>query len=267
MTINRPCCSFLSCTHPRSIVRRISPYQHPAIGLRMKVILALLPIFLACTQLSTPPSMILNPEGAKSTYRFLSLGDSYTIGESVGASARWSVQLAGMLRNDGMDVGDPDIIARTGWTTAELQSAITASGNTNQYDLVSLMIGVNNQYRGQSQDRYRTEFSALLKTAVTFAKGNANHVFVLSTPDWGKSPYANGRNPEKIAAEIDAFNVIAQEECQKAGVAYVDITALSRQAAGDATQFADDGLHYSGKQMQQWAKKALAVAKERLQAK
>jgi lysophospholipase L1-like esterase len=230
----------------------------------MKVILVLLSFLFACRQSSTQPSMLLNPEGAKSTYRFLSLGDSYTIGESVDASARWSVQLAGMLRRDGLDVGDPDIIARTGWTTAELQSAITASGNTNQYDLVSLMIGVNNQYRGQSQERYRTEFAALLKTAVTFAKGNAPHVFVLSIPDWGKSPYADGRNSEKIAAEIDAFNGIAQAECQKAGVAYVDITPLSRQATGDASQFADDGLHYSGKQMKQWAEKALPVAKTRL---
>jgi lysophospholipase L1-like esterase len=230
----------------------------------MKVILVLLSFLFACRQSSTQPGMLLNPEGAKSTYRFLSLGDSYTIGESVDASARWSVQLAGMLRRDGLDVGDPDIIARTGWTTAELQSAITASGNTNQYDLVSLMIGVNNQYRGQSQERYRTEFAALLKTAVTFAKGNATHVFVLSIPDWGKSPYADGRNSEKIAAEIDAFNGITQAECQKAGVAYVDITPLSRQATGDASQFADDGLHYSGKQMKQWAEKALPVAKTRL---
>jgi lysophospholipase L1-like esterase len=227
----------------------------------MKLILALLPFLFACTQPSMESSMILNPDSAKSAYRFLSLGDSYTIGESVDASARWSVQLAGMLRNDGLDVGDPDIIARTGWTTAELQAAINASNNTNQYDLVSLMIGVNNQYRGQSQERYRTEFAALLKTAVTFAKGNANHVFVLSIPDWGKSPYANGRNPEQIAAEIDAFNTIAQDECRKAGVSYVDITPLTRQAAGDATQFANDGLHYSGKQMKLWAEKALPIAK------
>ncbi|QKZ11275.1 SGNH/GDSL hydrolase family protein [Spirosoma sp. KUDC1026] len=227
----------------------------------MKVLLLFLPILVACTQLSTTPTMVLNPNGAKSTYRFLSLGDSYTIGESVDASARWSVQLAGMLRKDGLDVGDPDIIARTGWTTAELQAAIGTSGNTNQYDLVSLMIGVNNQYRGQSQERYRTEFEALLKTAITFAKGNASHVFVLSIPDWGKSPYANGRNPETIAAEIDTFNAIAQAECQKAGVSYVDITPISRQATGDATQFANDGLHYSGKQMKLWAEKALPVAK------
>ena len=206
--------------------------------------------------------MVVNPGASASMYSFLSLGDSYTIGESVSATDRWSVQLAGMLRKDGLDVADPDIIARTGWTTAELQEAIKASNNQKTYSLVSLMIGVNNQYRGQSQDRYRTEFRELLQTAIKFAAGKASHVFVLSTPDWGSSPFAASRNKTQIAQEIDQFNAIAQAECQQAGVAFIDITPLTRSAAGDNSQFASDGLHYSGKQMQQWAASALPTAKE-----
>ncbi|WP_288429456.1 SGNH/GDSL hydrolase family protein [uncultured Spirosoma sp.] len=200
--------------------------------------------------------MLTEPVTTTATYSFLSLGDSYTIGESVDAADRWSVQLAGMLRQDNSNVMNPDIIARTGWTTAELQDAIKAANNTKTYDLVSLLIGVNNQYRGQSVDRYRTEFRNLLQTAIRFAGNRPARVVVLSIPDWGKSPYANGRNQEQIANEIDVFNTTAQEECDKAGISFVDITPLTRQAAGDASQFANDGLHYSGRQMKQWAEKA-----------
>lgn len=219
---------------------------------------------LACTQSSTMPAKpavvtsptLTNPVATTATYSFLSLGDSYTIGESVDAADRWSVQLAGMLRQDNINVATPDIIARTGWTTAELQDAIKAANNTKTYDLVSLLIGVNNQYRGQSVDRYRTEFRDLLQTAIRFAGNRPGRVVVLSIPDWGVSPYASGRNQDKVATEIDTFNTVAQEECNKAGVAFVDITPLTRQAASDAGQFASDGLHYSGRQMKQWAEKA-----------
>ncbi len=226
--------------------------------------LAALTLVLACNQSSptlTKPiagtsPMLTEPVTTTATYSFLSLGDSYTIGESVDAADRWSVQLAGMLRQDNSNVMNPDIIARTGWTTAELQDAIKAANNTKTYDLVSLLIGVNNQYRGQSVDRYRTEFRDLLQTAIRFAGNRPARVVVLSIPDWGKSPYANGRNQEQIANEIDAFNTTAQEECDKAGISFVDITPLTRQAAGDASQFANDGHHYSGRQMKQWAEKA-----------
>lgn len=212
----------------------------------------------ACTQ---PTDMVTNPDAAKHTFSYLALGDSYTIGESVSEYERWPVQLAGLLREGGNDVADPDIIARTGWTTAELQEAIRKSSNQKTYDLVSLLIGVNNQYRGQSQERYRSEFRELLQTSIKFAGGSAKRVFVLSIPDWGGSPFAAGRDKAKVAQEIDQFNAIAQDECRKAGVTYVDITPITRRAAGDDSQFANDGLHYSGKQMKQWAEKALPVAK------
>ncbi|MCY7357145.1 MAG: GDSL-type esterase/lipase family protein [Rudanella sp.] len=191
----------------------------------------------------------------------LSLGDSYTIGESVPERDRWSVQLAGMLRANDLDVGDPDIIARTGWTTDELQAAIHNADNTKKYDYVSMLIGVNNQYREQGTEKYRTECRQLLQTATDFANGQANRVFVLSIPDWGRSPFAEGQDKEKISREIDGFNAVAQEECKKMGIAFVDITPLTRAAEGDASQFADDGLHYAGKQMKQWAGKAMPCFK------
>ncbi len=223
----------------------------------------LVPILLlvACTQRSNESVMIVNPDASASKYSFLSLGDSYTIGESASASDCWSVQLATMLQKEGVDMGSPDIIARTGWTTAELQDAIKASDNKKTYDLVSLLIGVNNQYREQSQDRYRTEFKELLQTAINFAGGKPGRVFVLSIPDWGASPFAQGRNQKQIASEIDAFNAIAKEEAEKLSIAYVDITPLTRKAAGNDTQFASDGLHYSGQQMRLWAEKALPTVK------
>lgn len=221
---------------------------------------------LACTAQSrepvVPPATVVTDSfGAIS---FLSLGDSYTIGESIPEAGRWSVQLADLLRQDSVSVASPDIIARTGWTTAELSDGITAAKNNKTYDLVSLLIGVNNQYRGQSIDRYRTEFRALLSTSLSFAKGKKDRVFVLSTPDWGVSPFGAKGDRAKIAREIDAFNAVAKEECQKAGILYIDITPISRTGLNDATMFAPDGLHFSGKMYNLWAKEALMEVKKLL---
>jgi lysophospholipase L1-like esterase len=195
---------------------------------------------------------------------FLSLGDSYTIGESVPANERWSVQLASLLQKEGVEVASPDIIARTGWTTAELAEGIRAAKNEKRYDLVSLLIGVNNQYRGQSREQFRTEFRELLNTSVTYARGRKDRVFVLSIPDWGVSPFGASRDRAQIAREIDAFNTIAEEESQKAGILYINITPLSRAGLGQPEMFASDGLHFSGKMYAQWAQKALPEVKSLL---
>lgn len=208
------------------------------------------------------------PTVTTSTIPYLALGDSYTIGEGAAHADRWPVQLATMARAHGLLLADPEIIARTGWTTAELQAAITASGNhRHDYGLVSLLIGVNNQYRGQSLALYRAEFRQLLATAQAYVGGRASRVVVLSIPDWGQTPFAGGqdRPPAQLAHEIDQFNTVAQAECQAAGVAYVDITDLTRAAAGDARQFTDDGLHYTGPQMRQWAARALPMVQGLLQ--
>lgn len=202
--------------------------------------------------------MTPTPTQSDSSLRYLALGDSYTIGESVAENERWSNQLATLL---GADI-EVQIIARTGWTTSELWEGIQAQGVNPPYDMVSLLIGVNNQYRGYDIEEYRTEFIFLLNKAIEYAGGDNQKVFVLSIPDWGVTPFANGRDAEKIASEIDAFNKVNKDESEKAGVAYVDITPVSREAVNDATLIAGDGLHPSGKMYSQWAKLALPIALE-----
>ncbi len=203
-----------------------------------------------------------DPPAEKKKYNYLALGDSYTIGQNVTENERWSVQLKNMLLNQGLEVQNPDIIARTGWTTANLDAAIKTSNNTKTYHIVSLLIGVNNQYQGRSMAEYRAEFKALLETLVVYAGNNPKNVFVLSIPDWGVTPAGSGSDRNKIASEIDAFNAIAIDESQKAGVVYVDITPLSRTALNDPSMVANDSLHFSGKMYAKWAELALPKAKE-----
>jgi lysophospholipase L1-like esterase len=192
--------------------------------------------------------------------RFLALGDSYTIGERVDEAERWPVQLVRLLQEGGAPIDPPEIIARTGWTTSELNTAIDAANPQGPYDLVSLLIGVNNQYRGYSQDEYRTEFEALLKRAIGFAGGNVDGVLVLSIPDWGVTPFGINSGRADISAEIDAFNAINREVSEALGVRYVDITPESREAVTDPTLIAGDGLHPSGKMYAAWARMAFDEA-------
>jgi lysophospholipase L1-like esterase len=181
------------------------------------------------------------------------LGDSYTIGESVAEAERWPVQLVAALRGQGVNIADPEIIARTGWTTAELAKGITIAQPKGLYDLVSLLIGVNNQYRGLSQDAYRDEFGGVLDTAVSLTNNNPSRVFVVSIPDWGATPFAHRQNREEIGAAIDAFNAINRAETEQRGVAYIDITGISRQARTNGSLTADDFLHPSGAMYGLWA--------------
>jgi lysophospholipase L1-like esterase len=183
--------------------------------------------------------------------RFLALGDSYTIGEKVDSLERWPVQLARLLRARGVSVAEPEIIARTGWTTDELAAGISVAAPPDTYGLVTLLIGVNNQYRGRDPERYRAEFSSLLAQSVEFAGGKADRVVVLSIPDWGVTPFAAGRDRAKIATEIDRFNAINREEARKAGARYVDVTPVSREPHEAWTT--GDGLHPSGRQYLKWA--------------
>jgi lysophospholipase L1-like esterase len=195
--------------------------------------------------------------------RILALGDSYTIGESIPSEGRWPEQLARRLRTAGLPTADPLIIARTGWTTAELQAGIAQvdlQAEQGPFDLVTLLIGVNNQYRGGDPEIYRQEFSALLGLAVQFAGGEPGRVIVLSIPDWGVTPFAQLRHPARIAAEIDAFNAINRAASQSAGAAYIDITPISRRAASDPSLLAPDGLHPSVKMYSAWVDLLLPVA-------
>ena len=193
---------------------------------------------------------------------FLALGDSYTIGEGVALDERWPAQLVARLRNEGIDVDDPQIIATTGWTTDELAAAMDAASFAPPYDLVTLLIGVNNQYRGRLLDEYHAQFHALLQRAIKLAGGNAGHVIVVSIPDWGVTPFAarEGRDASVAAREIDAFNAAACTEAGSVGAHWVDVTTISR-APGARAELADDGLHPSVAQYARWTEAILPVAR------
>ena len=200
--------------------------------------------------------------------RILSLGDSYTIGEAVNAADRWPVRLAVRLREKGIAADDPLIIARTGWTTDELDRALDAAPLDAEFDLVTLLIGVNNQYRGRSSDDYRSQFRGLLDRAISNAGGRASRVLVVSIPDWGVTPFAadSGRDVVRIGREIDAFNAVCRDEASRAGARFVDVTAISRRARNEWELIAGDGLHPSGAMYEEWAREILPVALEALDA-
>ncbi|MCB0819472.1 MAG: SGNH/GDSL hydrolase family protein [Bacteroidetes bacterium] len=183
--------------------------------------------------------------------RYLALGDSYTIGEGVPEGNRFSDYLVNL---PGAGFEKPEIIAVTGWTTSELKAGIEQAKPAGVYDLVSLLIGVNNQYRGLHPDDYEQEFADLLNQAIGFAGGNKEHVIVLSIPDWGTTPFAEGRNREQIAKEIDQFNAINKAICSNEGVFYCDITGLTRDEALKNLLVADN-LHYSAEMYRLWAEK------------
>lgn len=190
---------------------------------------------------------------------YLALGDSYTIGEGVPDAGRWPVQLAVRLRREGVALDDPTIVATTGWTTDELSAAMDAATFTPPYDLVSLLIGVNNQYRGRGVDDYRDEFRRLLERAIALAGQRAGRVLVLSIPDWGVTPFAHGsgRDVLRIADELDVYNAIAHDESARRGAHFVDITGISRQ---HPALLADDGLHPSAAQYALWTEAAVPTA-------
>lgn len=183
--------------------------------------------------------------------RYLALGDSYTIGEDVPAHGRWPVQLAEKLRGNGTAIDDPQIVAVTGWTTDELSAGMDQANLAPGYDLVTLLIGVNNQYRGRSAENYRSEFHALLLRAIALADRRPERVVVVSIPDWGVTPFghASKRNRQQIAHELDLFNAIARDEASQAGAGFVNITSISRDHPASV---AADGLHPSATQYTQW---------------
>jgi len=198
--------------------------------------------------------------------RFLALGDSYTIGEGVDPSDRWPVRLAALLRAEGFPIGDPEIIAKTGWTTDELAAAIDEADPRGPFDLVSLLIGVNDQYRGLEIDGFRARYLSLLQRAIGFAGERSSRVVVVSIPDWGVTPYARekGRGMVRVAEEIDAFNAVVRFEATRAWARFVDVTPISRLASHDPSMLAFDGLHPSAAMYRLWAKLALGVARTAL---
>ena len=200
---------------------------------------------------------------SKKEYTMLCLGDSYTIGEAVSETERFPNQTIALLAKQGHAFASPHIIAKTGWTTDELKQAIADEKLTGTYDYVTLLIGVNNQYRDYEIATYRKEFKELLATAIGYAHGNTASVFVLSIPDWGATPFgandAKKRSPALISAAINSYNAISKEECLKQKVHYINITPISRKTPADGALLTNDNLHPSGKMYHEWA---VLLAKE-----
>jgi len=190
-------------------------------------------------------------DGSQTGHSYLALGDSYTIGQSVDPHDRWPVQLAAALTSQGWACAQPQIIARTGWTTSELSEALHARAPRGPFELVTLLIGVNDQYRGYALSTYQSALTPLLGDAIALAGGHADRVVVLSIPDWGVTPFAAGQDRAAISASISAFNHLAQQEVSRRGAQWVDITPLSRDLSG-GDLIAPDGLHPSAAMYARW---------------
>ena len=207
-------------------------------------------------------------ETVDKNYSYLALGDSYTIGEGVLPEENFPSQTVGLLNKAAVGVNDrpkrfsaPFIIAKTGWTTDELDNAIDAAAISTTFDIVSLLIGVNNQYRGRSVSEYKTQFHHLLQRAIHFSGNKARHVFVLSIPDWGVTPFADGQDRYKVATAIDAYNTTAKKICEQHHVVFIDITTSQRIDGNKSEFLATDGLHPSGKEYGKWAEKLAKAVK------
>ena len=212
----------------------------------------LLVLFYICC--STVYSMAQLKPTAK--IKFLALGDSYTIGEAVAESERWPVQLINQLRKKGYQADNPKIIATTGWRTDDLKNAILNENPPRDYNLVSLLIGVNNQYQGKSAESYGPEFHELLQMAIEFAGGDKSKVFVVSIPDYGFTPFGKEKK-ESITMAIDEFNTLNEKITRSLGVKYFNITDISRKGFEDPELVASDGLHPSGKMYRLWVERIL----------
>jgi lysophospholipase L1-like esterase len=197
---------------------------------------------------------------AKQSIKFLALGDSYTIGESVTEEERWPEQLAAELRMKGYTVEKPRIIATTGWRTDQLKKAIEDANLKPEYDLVSLLIGVNNQYQGKSAESYAPEFEELLNIAIKLADGKKENVFVVSIPDYGFTPFGQPKQAQ-ISKALDEFNAINKKITEAAGIQYFNITDISRKGFEQPDLVAEDKLHPSGKQYKLWVERIIQSIK------
>jgi lysophospholipase L1-like esterase len=199
------------------------------------------------------------------THTYLALGDSYTIGEQVPAADNFPHQVVAMLNAQGIKVKEPIIIATTGWTTDELAAAIKERAVKDTFSFVTLLIGVNNQYRGRSIDNYKEEYTQLLDTAIRYANGHTQNVFVLSIPDWGVTPFAEGRDRAQIAKDINAYNAACKAITLAHKCNYLDITDSTRKNGTTPACLAEDGLHPSGKEYKIWAERLAPMVAKVLQ--
>jgi lysophospholipase L1-like esterase len=186
--------------------------------------------------------------------RFLALGDSYTIGEGVDPADRWPSQLHASLTASGIEIAEPELIAQTGWATDELQAAIKSIDPKGPYDLVSLLIGVNNQFRGRLLGEYRAQFRKLVDTALKLAGGRPKRLLILSIPDWSVTPFAEDRDRAATATQLDKFNDVSRKEAAERWARYIDVTTVSRKYGHLPEYLALDGLHPSGRMYAEWAR-------------
>ncbi|WP_165864787.1 SGNH/GDSL hydrolase family protein [Rufibacter latericius] len=210
----------------------------------------------------TPSPKIPDTPSASGSY--LALGDSYTIGQGVAATERWPVHLANFLSGEGVKVGAPRVIAQTGWTTADLLQRVKTEKFDGGYGLVSLMIGVNNQYQGRGLEEFRTQFKELLTFSTAIAMKDPKNVLVLTIPDWGATPFGSSRDQAYISAQIQKFNEVIKAEAAAAGITVIDVYEVSLLVKETPAYLASDGLHYSGLMHQRWAQMALPEAKKKL---
>lgn len=194
--------------------------------------------------------------------RLLALGDSYTIGEGVGEEESWPWLVVSRLREEGIESADPEIIAKTGWTTSDLERGIEEIAPAGPFHVVTLLVGVNNQYQDLPLDDYGSQFAELLRRATEFSAGEAARAIVISVPDWGAMPHADGRDRFAIGGEIDAFNATARYLATNAGSPFVDVTDLSRLALGRPELVADDGLHPSAAMYELWVDRILPAVRD-----
>lgn len=191
--------------------------------------------------------------------KIILMGDSYTIGQSVNVKDRWPVQLENKLTTEGILISELKIIAQTGWTTSDLIRGIENEITNPPYDLVTLQIGVNNQFRNEGIDKFRDELILLMKQAIEFAGGNSSKVIIISIPDWGATPFAENFDRDLIASEIDLFNSITLEQSNVFNLTFIDITPISRQAIDNPLLIAEDGLHPSMEMYKQWVDLMLPI--------
>jgi lysophospholipase L1-like esterase len=231
----------------------------PAIYFLKTIVPALLLFLSACTKKAEDPPPVPNipftPVQPTQPLKMLALGDSYTIGQSVTIDERFPHQTAALLRQQNRSLLTPEYVAQTGWTTANLLTAIDNAGKPFNFDIVTLLIGVNNQYQGRDTNEYRIQFTQCLQKAIQHAGERRSRVFVLSIPDYGATPFGKRLNPVQIANEINAFNRINEAITKSFGITYIEITEGSRQATNDPSLVAVDGLHPSGKEYAKWAQK------------
>ena len=199
--------------------------------------------------------------------KLLCLGDSYTIGEGVPEDQNWPHQLQRALITQGQSVQKPVVIARTGWSGAELEKAVEEAALTETFDLVTLLIGVNDQYRGYTTDSFVPTYKRLLHRALQFADGKGDRVIAVSIPDWGVTPFAKDRDREQVSRDIDAFNHVEEQTCRNGQIKWIDITPLTRQLSSQPEMLVADKLHPSGLQYSKWVEKMRPFITHQLQGR